>query len=144
MVESHFKTEKWGTSLVVQSLRLGPSNARGQGFIPDGRTRVLHAALQWQKKKKKKKPEKWTTDINSTQSVIWSNENMLNLTNPVIRMSLGEGKDHFQCWLNCPFTTSPCITLFLYLIFLSESKTLPTIPRRTHWESPLWKFPVDA
>ena len=84
-------------------------------------------------KKKKKKPEKLITDINSTQSVIWSNENMLNLTNPVIRMSLGEGKDHFQCPLNCPFATSPCmITLFLYLIFLSESKTLPTTPRRTH------------
>ena len=88
-------------------------------------------------KKKKKKPEKLITDINSTQSVIWSNENMLNLTNPVTRMSLGEGKDHFQCRLNCPFATSPCmITLFLYLIFLSESKTLPTTPRRTHWKVP--------
>lgn len=115
---------------MVQRLRFGPSNARGQDFIRGG-TRVLHAALQWQKKKKK--PEKLITDINSTQSVIWSNENMLNLTNPVIRMSLGEGKDHFQCPLNCPFATSPCmITLFLYLIFLSESKTLPTTPRRTH------------
>ena len=116
---------------MVQRLRFGPSNARGQDFICGGGTRVLHAALQWQKKKKK--PEKLITDINSTQSVIWSNENMLNLTNPVTRMSLGEGKDHFQCRLNCPFATSPCmITLFLYLIFLSESKTLPTTPRRTH------------
>ena len=34
---------------MVLRLRLGPSKARGQGFIRGGGTRVLCAALQWQK-----------------------------------------------------------------------------------------------
>lgn len=56
-----------------------PSNARGQGFIRGGGTGfyMLHCNVQ-----KKKKKAEMITDINSTQSIIWSNETMLNLANP--------------------------------------------------------------
>lgn len=60
-------------------------------------------------------------------------------------ISLERGKEHFWYKLNCPFTFCPhLITLFIYRILLSESNSLPMTPGRTHWESPLWKVPVDA
>ena len=44
-----------GTSLVVQQLKLCPSDAGGAGSIPGWRTKIPHALKYGQKKKKRKK-----------------------------------------------------------------------------------------
>ena len=64
-----YKWREFGTSLVVQWLKLQASNARGMGSVPYGRTRIPHTKCHGQEKKKKRKKERNGTDLSPSSWV---------------------------------------------------------------------------
>ena len=69
------KTQRIGTSLAIQELRLCASNARGMGSVPGGRTKIPHGMCSEAKNKLIKIKEKnhmivVFTELTNTESLL--------------------------------------------------------------------------